>query len=255
MSDEETFADHFSSNADGYRAHRPGYPSALFKWLATLPSKRETAWDCGCGSGQATIGLAPHFDEVIGTDPSAEQIRNAKAASGGVENVRYAVAPAEASGLDAGSVDLTLAAQAAHWFDQNAFHAEVRRVAAPGAVLALLTYGPFTAKGSLGEVLTEIYEGPVSAYWPPERRHVETGYGTLPFPFEEIEPPSFEMSARWSRDRLVGYIGTWSAIKAYRAERDDDPMPEIEERIARIWSDPFEEHNIAWPLSIRAGKV
>ena len=29
-----SFKDHFSTVADGYAAHRPGYPPELFDWLA-----------------------------------------------------------------------------------------------------------------------------------------------------------------------------------------------------------------------------
>jgi hypothetical protein len=45
------FADHFSARAGAYRTSRPGYPDALFAWLAELPARRDVAWDCGCGSG------------------------------------------------------------------------------------------------------------------------------------------------------------------------------------------------------------
>src|SRR5690606_3306632 len=106
---------------------RPGYPEALFEWLASQCEDRSLAWDCATGSGQAAIALARHFRQVIATDASAEQIANA----GTAERVEYRVASAERSGLADESVDLVTVAQALHWFDIAAFHAEVKRVLKP----------------------------------------------------------------------------------------------------------------------------
>ena len=44
-----TFKDHFSGVAAGYQAFRPGYPPALFDWLAGR----------GGASGQSTWAAAP----------------------------------------------------------------------------------------------------------------------------------------------------------------------------------------------------
>lgn len=71
------FKDHFSSASERYAAYRPDYPAALFAWLAGQCAEQELAWDCATGSGQAALGLAPHFRRVVATDASAEQIRHA----------------------------------------------------------------------------------------------------------------------------------------------------------------------------------
>lgn len=104
------FKDHFSAASDRYAAYRPDYPAALFVWLAGLRPRsgtsaaRDTAWDCATGSGQAALGLAPHFRRVIASDASAEQIRHAAPHPG----IEYRVAPAEACGLADRSVDLVM---------------------------------------------------------------------------------------------------------------------------------------------------
>ena len=71
------FKDYFSDKPTCYKQHRPQYPKALFEWLADKAGNRQTAWDCGTGNGQAAIGLADFFDEVIATDASARQIEYA----------------------------------------------------------------------------------------------------------------------------------------------------------------------------------
>lgn len=52
MSAEPTpeFSDHFRSVATQYAANRPGYPDALFDWVAAHSPGRALAWDCATGS-------------------------------------------------------------------------------------------------------------------------------------------------------------------------------------------------------------
>ena len=69
----------FSSVAREYSRFRPGYPPELFAWLARAAAARDAAWDCGCGSGQASTALAEHFAQVHATDVAPEQIAAAKA--------------------------------------------------------------------------------------------------------------------------------------------------------------------------------
>src|SRR5262249_14884423 len=107
------FKDHFSGAARGYAAHRPVYPRAVAEALAARSPGRALVWDAGCGSGQLSVVLAEAFDRVVATDASAAQISSATPHP----RVRYAVAPAAASGLEKASVDCAVAAQAAHWFD------------------------------------------------------------------------------------------------------------------------------------------
>jgi ubiquinone/menaquinone biosynthesis C-methylase UbiE len=115
--DATSFKDHFSAGAASYTRYRPTYPTALFAWLAGLTDRHELAWDCGCGNGQAALGLVPFYRSVVATDPSRQQIDNATPH----ERISYGVATAEESGLSAASVDLTVVAQALHWFAFDRF--------------------------------------------------------------------------------------------------------------------------------------
>ncbi len=252
---EPTFKDHFSGNSADYAAYRPSYPAALFSYMAEQAPGRGLAWDCATGSGQAALGLASYFEAVVATDASADQIAQARRHP----TVSYRVAPAEASGLDSASVDLVSVAQAAHWFDLPAFHAEVKRVLRPGGVLALWCYQHLQVEPALDQVIGAFYGDQLDAYWPPERRHVEAGYRDLDFPYVELTPPGFAMEADWNLDQLMGYFATWSAVKAYRRALNRDPLPELRERLASLWTASgvslATAKNIKWPLSLRFGRL
>lgn len=244
------FADHFSVGAAGYARFRPRYPDALVVWLAERAPARRTAWDCAAGNGQAAVALARRFDVVVATEPSAAQVE-ARERDG---RVRWARATAEAVPLAGRSVDLATVAQALHWLDRDAFYAEARRVLRPGGVLAVWAYGLMTVSDAVDPIVRELH-GPILAdCWPTERRWVDEGYAALDFPFAALPAPPFAMEARWTLAELLGYLATWSAVRAYRARRGADPLALVHDRLAAAWGDA-ERRTVRWPLAVRAGRV
>ena len=243
------FSDHFSAVAAGYAASRPRYPDALFSWLASLVPSRRCAWDAGTGNGQAATALAGHFDQVIATDASPEQI----AAAAPHPRVDYRVAAAERCGLASASADLVTVAQAFHWFDVSAFNAEAARVLRPDGIVAVWTY----ALPVLGDPLLEAELGrlhdSVRSWWPAERRLVETGYRTLAFPFPELAAPHFDMTADWDLDRFLAYLRTWSAVTRYRDATGTDPVAPAVEPFTTAWGRAV--RTVRWPLSLRVGRM
>ena len=177
-----TFKDHFSGHAADYAKFRPNYPPKLFDYLASISPERELAWDCATGSGQAAVGLAEHFANVIATDASAQQIESAQRHTG----IKYRVAPSEASGIEQGSVDLILVAQALHWFDMDRFFTEAKRVSKESGILAVSTYTHVSVNPEIDEILSKFYRETTGPYWPPERDLVETNFESIRFPFPEL---------------------------------------------------------------------
>jgi SAM-dependent methyltransferase len=241
---------HFSRVAAAYATFRPTYPPALFDWLADVAPARGVAWDCGAGSGQAGRDLAQRFARVVATDASRAQLGL------GVADSRVAswAATAERSGIRSARVDLIAVAQALHWFDLAAFYPEARRVLRPRGILAAWTYADPRLDGAVGPVL-EGFAAEMRPWWPSRRALVDSGYRTVPFPFEEIAPPAFTMTADWPLEALVGYLGTWSAVGGYRARHGVDPIPPLRARFAEVWGDPLATRRVAWTLSLRAGRA
>jgi len=152
------------------------------------------------------------------------------------------------------SVDLITAAQAAHWFDLDAFYTETRRIARPGALLALITYGVMEIEGEVNALIQDFYWKRIAPIWPLERRHVEARYRTLPFPFEDVSLPEVAIERNWSRQQLLGYVETWSAIRAAEKAGQRQILDDFTGQLAGIWPDG-EVIMIRCPVTIRAGRV
>ena len=245
------FKDHFSKVAQGYSTYRPTYPKALFDALTQLAENHECAWDVGCGNGQASVILADYFDHVVATDASANQIEAATQHP----KIDFITAPAEKAPLEDDSVDFILIAQALHWFDFDAFFAEVRRVGKKGGVIAAIAYEIFNCTPEIDNVIAEFYEGDIGPYWPPERAHIEDGYASIGFPFEEITLPSFQMHVDWSLDEVLGYFSTWSAVNRYKAATGKDPLIKVDQKLSQIWGARESKRRFTWPITLKVGRL
>lgn len=248
---ERAKGDHFSTIAKAYAAFRPRYPPELFDFVASLPAHRHRAWDCGAGTGQATIDLAARFDEVIGTDLSVEQINRAPEHP----KVRWLVAPAESMPIEDASVDLVTVAQALHWFDHPRFYAEVKRVATTGAAIVAWTYSAPRMEGEFGASLSRYQYETVGPYWPPERKFVDDEYRSIPFPFDRIAAPPLSLEQVWTLAQLAGYLRTWSATTRYVSQTGVDPVIAMERELGELWGDPEAPRRISWPLIVLAARL
>lgn len=240
------FKDLFSGHAADYARFRPSYPPELFAWLADISPSLDLAVDVGAGNGQAAVGLAEHFERVIGIEPSTEQRANARPHP----RVEYRVGTAEATGLTDGAADLLLAAQAFHWFQRQPFFDETQRVLRPDGVVALVSYALSRITPEVDAVVDELYLS-LDAYWEPERRLVEDGYAGVEVPFPELEAPTFEMRSWWSVDDLIGYLGTWSALQKCMASEGRNPLDDVRPRLVSAWG-PERRREAVWPLAVRA---
>jgi len=246
------FRDHFSGVAADYASFRPQYPPALFDWLAAISERHDVAWDCACGSGQASATLAPHFDLVVATDASPVQV----AAAAEIEKARFVVATAEQTPLAEGAVDLVTVAQALHWFVGEAFFAEVTRVVRPGGVFAAWTYGmPHVSSETVERAVHGFIDGPLGSYWPPEIRLVLDGYASIDLPFEELETPKFELTVEWTLARFLGFVRTWSAVGRYQKEQGEDPVARLAAELGDFWGNEEAPIPISWRLDLRAGRL
>jgi len=252
-----TYQDHFSGHADAYARHRPRYPAELFAWLASQLPARDLAWDAGTGNGQVAVAVADHVHRVVATDASADQIANAEEH----ERVAYHVEPADRVSLPSASVDLITAGAAAHWFELEGFHREVRRVGKQGAIVALFSYGPrdfaesADAGVDIGPIVRRFQDEVLEGFWPERIQYVHDRYATLPFPFDEIAAPPFWMSAEWNLRDLLAFLDTWSASQRYYRRHGVSAVEAIASDLGQVWGDPAEQRRVRCPLFMRVGRL
>jgi hypothetical protein len=136
----------------------------------------------------------------------------------------------------------------------DSFYDEVRRVSKCHAVLALWCYSLFRVDSAVDGIVDELYWKVVGPYWPPERKLIDHGYRTIPFPFKEMQSPSFFMEAQWNLSELLAYIGTWSAVQLFKQQNRMDPLILLRDELERVW-EPGNRKTLRWKIHLRTGMV
>jgi SAM-dependent methyltransferase len=240
--------DLFSLQAASYARNRPVYPTALYDFLFEKVPDFNCAWDCGTGNGQVAFALAGRFERVIATDISNEQLDRAKKA----DNITYLQSREHLPQIADDTFDLVTVGTALHWFDFDLFYAEVKRTCRPGAVIAAWCYSLMKVNPGIDALLQEFTYGTLGDYWDKERRYVEEGYRTIPFPFPEVKAPAFSIKDSWPLKRLEGYLDSWSAVQHYISAKNTNPVPALIERIKPLWQETMA---VEFPLPLRIGLV
>jgi ubiquinone/menaquinone biosynthesis C-methylase UbiE len=245
-----TTKDLFSGHSQIYAAFRPTYPEELYECIFSHVDQKSIAWDCATGNGQAAQRLAKDFEKVFATDISQKQIDQAFRA----ENIVYSVSKAEETNFTDNQFDLITVGQAIHWIDTSRFYSEVIRTSKQNATLAIWGYSLLSITPEIDSILLEFYTNVVGKYWDEARKLVDNKYRDIPFPFEQIKTPEFQLKVSWTLDHLAGYLTSWSATQRYIQSHSTDPVPQVIKKISSVWEEG--EHKQAiFPLFLKLGKV
>lgn len=207
---EKTFSTFSKSQSAAYAAARFDYTPLLYNTVlahhATTSGAHDLIVDIGCGPGQAARGFAPHFHTAIGLDPSPSMIATARevtlqpAIAGEFaahqSTIRFDVSAAEELGANLNppvaehSIDLLVAANAAHWFDMPRFWEAAKRAVKPGGTVALWTTGegaiapdtPNAAK--IQEALDRYVKDHLEAHYEPGNWLTKDRYASLKMPWD-----------------------------------------------------------------------
>ncbi|KAG2459707.1 CRG1 methyltransferase, partial [Polypterus senegalus] len=175
------------------------------------------AVDIGCGTGQVSRSLAPHFEKIIGVDISEAQLDEARKETN-LSNVKYIKCHAEDLPADDGSVDLITAAHAAHWFDKERFLKEVNRVLKPGGCVALFGFTTgieFSFPGVNPGRLTDIYEEEFEHMLPYRSKLLFVNDSMLQELFEAIDYPEKERIENLRVKRPISVSGAVGLIESF----------------------------------------
>ena len=242
--------DNFSTQSDQYAKFRPHYPEALYAFMTNLLREKNQAWDCGTGNGQVASVLSRYFKAVYASDISKKQMEQAPV----IENIHYLTLTAGEPYFPDQFFDLITVAQAIHWFDFDKFYKEVHRTLKPGGLMAVIGYGLTRVSPKVDKAIDHFYQNIVGPYWDPERKYLDEGYQTIPFPFEEINCPEFKIAEEWTLDHFIGYLKTWSAVKHFEAKNGFNPVDDFTQELQSAWGTENIKRKVSFPLLTRIGK-
>lgn len=154
----------FTGKADMYEKFRPSYPDELIDFLYEN-ARCEAVADIGAGTGKFTRCLLKKPWKVTAVEPNADMREKLSEIAG----IAVVDAPAENTGLVDKSVGLVTAAQAFHWFNEDAFKSECLRILASNGKVAII-WSNFVKEG-LAERQTELCRKYSS-----DLRYAETGH-------------------------------------------------------------------------------
>jgi ubiquinone/menaquinone biosynthesis C-methylase UbiE len=134
----------FTGFADIYDRYRPDPPEALRDLLCDYTHMKtpEVVIDLGCGTGISTRYWSARAKYVVGIDPTADMLNQARVQTSSTNTV-YVGGFSQQVGLKNNCADILTISQAFHWMEPVSTLAEVARILRPGGVLAVYDHDDF----------------------------------------------------------------------------------------------------------------
>ena len=123
----------FSNRVDDYVRYRPSYPAGVLEILRAEVGLTPASIiaDVGSGTGISAELFLRNGNTVYAVEPNDAMRHAAERLLGGYHAFHSVNGRAEATTLPDASIDLSLAAQAFHWFDVPKARAEWQRILRP----------------------------------------------------------------------------------------------------------------------------
>ncbi|KAK4567048.1 hypothetical protein RGQ29_003046 [Quercus rubra] len=254
----------FDKQAGFYADARPTYPTEWYSMLAALTPHHSLAWDVGTGNGQAAIGVAEHYEQVVGTDVSEAQLKLAMPHP----RIRYLHTPLsitddELVALIGGenSVDLVTVATAVHWFELPKFYSLVTRLLKkPGGVIAVWAYNDIVVSPTFDPIMKR-FRDTLLPYWDPKIKCVFDDYKILPFPFESVgigcegKPQQLDIPKEVSLEKFLNMLRSWSPVNTAKDQGVDLLSESVVKEFESAWGGPTLVRSIIYKGFMLAGKV
>ncbi|EIJ39436.1 methylase involved in ubiquinone/menaquinone biosynthesis [Galbibacter orientalis DSM 19592] len=243
----KTIIDNFSTDSGNYAKYRPTYPKEFIEEISHHVNYKKSALDIGTGNGQVAVVLSEIFAQVNAIDISENQLKNAIQ----LPNIEYQVSRAEETPFYNQYFDLITVGQAFHWFDFDAFYEEAKRILKPGGVLALFGYGVLRGSADFNAKMNVFYEEVIGSYWDKERIYIDEKYQNINFPFNEINlSKDYFIKVNWTLAQLKGYLESWSAVKKYEKQNNENPVEDFIQLLSGI-----EKISLEFPVFYRIGSL
>jgi SAM-dependent methyltransferase len=209
----------FGATSADYGKHRAGFPDSFFERVRAfgVGLRGQTLVDLGTGTGTLARGFARRGCRVVGIDPSADLLREARRLDreAGV-SVEYREARAEDTGLPDAEAEVVIAGQCWHWFDRPVAAREVIRILRASGVLVIAHFDWIPFAGNVVEATEKLIEehNPrwkwgggmgVHPWW--LRDLSEAGY-------REIETFSYDLDVEYSPESWRGRVRASAGVGA-----------------------------------------
>ena len=194
--------------------------------------------------------MSKHFDHVIGTDPSAGMIKQARASIADkheYRDVEFREGSAEegSGSMRDGEVDMVTVGQAAHWFDYAKFWPEMKRLVRREGTVACFGYKDhvFVDFPEATRMMQDYAYDPdpdrLGSYWPqPGRSYVQDKLRVVKPPAEEwkgVQRVEYEPATKgrnsgegtlfMEKTLTVGetkeYVRTWSSFHGWQERHSE----------------------------------
>ena len=76
----------------------------------------------------------------------------------------------------------------------------------------------------------------------------------LKYQYQNHNPQKFENKQLWNLEHFIGYLNTWSAVKHYIKQNDENPINKLEIELKEHWKEN-EIKDVKFPILLRIGKI
>lgn len=230
----------FGRAASDYGRFRAGFPDSVFDRLEAFDVglADQDIIDLGTGTGTLARGFARRACKVVGIDPDARMIEQARALDREANvRVTYVQAVAESTGLDGGIADAVVAGQCWHWFDRPRAIAEVRRLLKPAGRLVIAHFDWLPFEGNV----VDATESLIRQYNPAWNLHGGAGLYPQWLPalgaagLAGIETFSYDVDVPYTPEAWRGRIRASAGVVALDAGK----VQQFDAQLARLLAERF----------------
>ena len=239
-------ADYYDNKSQDYAKYRFNIPSIVCDYICAYLGKKHLGnfLDLGCGTGELTIPLSTHFDQVTGVDPNQQMINQAikEGRENNINNIQWLNDYAENLLDSFEKFNLITVANAFHWLNHKIVVPWIKAHLKENSAVALIgSYGGFIyAKEDdwqfkikqiwhqwFGEKQTSILRKRFNGY-------DEWGDVLKQYHFSSVEMIKLPHKRNWTIESLIGYSKSLSFYQVTSEEQAQKFTEDMYNKLLKI---------------------